>query len=162
MSEDQEQRARLVCLRLLNYRARSCGELTARLEQKGFPPEVIRRTLAELSRQGLVDDEEFARQWAEERVRLHPMGGAALREKLRQRGISAKLAAAAVEQALGEGRELDSALGLARRRLRPSPDAAGAEKERARLGRLLAGRGFCYSIIRKVLEVCARETTEEF
>jgi regulatory protein len=158
MTEDQEDRAKLVCLRLLSYRARSRAELKTRLEAKGFPPVIIRRTLADLIRLGLVNDEEVARQGVEGRMRFRPSGAAVLRRELAKKGIDSQLAAETVAQLLGEEEEWQLALGLAQARLRRSHFAK--EKWQARLGRFLAGRGFSYSIIRKVLNICAQETTD--
>jgi len=82
-----------------------------------------------------------------------------LRSELSKKGISAQLAAEAVAQLLGEEEEMQLALGLAQARLGGRYFTKGDWQ--ARLGRFLAGRGFSYSIIRKVLKVCAQENTDE-
>jgi len=67
-------RARESALRLLAVRARSRSELLDRLERKGFERGVATEVVDALEGVGLVDDHEFGRLWAEEKMRLRPVG----------------------------------------------------------------------------------------
>jgi regulatory protein len=165
-AENSQTRAKSTCLRLLSLRARSRWELKERLEQKGFSAAVIRQTLADLRRAGLIDDEEFARSWVEGRLHSRPLGAARLQWELRRRGIKADLAAAVVRRALGDEGELKLAEELAR--LRRGKIFMGKrsfpldKSEMIRLGRFLSGRGFSYGIVRKVIHnICGPEAQDE-
>lgn len=136
-------------LRLLEYRARSRQELAQRLRRKGAEPPVIERALARLTAQGLVDDEAFARQWTESRLRTgHGRRRIAL--ELRVKGI----AGATIRDALGEladpAHEAAAAERLARRRLRLLQRLEPAVQRR-RLYGLLQRRGYAAEAIERVL-----------
>ena len=63
-SGDSLERARSHALRLLKFRPRSEAELRRRLIQKGFSSSVAEALLAEMKRQGLLNDSKFARLFA--------------------------------------------------------------------------------------------------
>ncbi len=156
MKEADTNRAKAVCLRLLGIRARSRAELKERLEKRGFSGGAVRGALADLEQLGLVNDAEFARSWVEGRLRLKPVGRARLRWELRRRGVSEKIIAAAVKDALGEERELQIAQELAQTKmerfsLNSQLSTLNSEKHLIRLGRFLTGRGFSYEVIREVI-----------
>ncbi|NIM04721.1 MAG: recombination regulator RecX [Armatimonadetes bacterium] len=159
-------RAKTACLRLLSIRARSRAELQERLKKKGFSAGTIRSVLAELRRMGLVNDKEFARVWVESRLRSKPAGAAALRWGLQRHGVSEKIAAAAVKDAIGEEDELSLALELGRDRLRrirveKQSSKSYSKREFERVGRFLAGRGFPYAIVRQVINKLSGEEVED-
>jgi regulatory protein len=143
------ERAKACCFRLLSYRARSEAELGQRLRARGFAASVVEQTLARLRELGMVDDAEFAEAWVESRLAQRPMGPAALRSELRQKGIPGDVAARAIETRLGEEAQSDLALALARKRL------TGAQtsdpKLLARIRRLLVHRGFSSDVIQSVM-----------
>lgn len=85
--EDEIIRAYYHALRLLGFRPRSQVEITHRLEQKGYPPEVIGAALQRLADRRYVDDEAFARYWLEQRQRNRPRGVRAIGYELRQKGV---------------------------------------------------------------------------
>ena len=136
-------------LRLLEYRARSRQELTQRLRRKGVEPPVIDETLARLTAQGYVNDEAFARQWVESRLRTgHGRRRIAL--ELRVKGI----ASATIREALGEladaAHEAEAAGQLARARLRLWRGLAPAAQRRRVYG-LLQRRGYAADVIERAL-----------
>ncbi len=133
--------ARVAAFDLLARKAWSARELTRRLARQGAPAEVARAVVAELESRGYVNDEGFARWWAEARARGRRVGSLRLARELRARGIAPALAAAAVASAFDEVPEAERALEAARRRLpallRSRPDRAAA-----RLGDYLLRRGY--------------------
>jgi len=149
MTEEQEQeRAMQSALRLLGYRARSEEELRRRLQQKGISAVVTDRTLANLTRLGLLDDREFARGWVDMR---QTVGAMRLRRELQQKGISRDLAEELVN-ARTMREELDAAWQVASRAVRTT--SLPLEREGLlRVQRLLLRRGFTREII---MRVCAR------
>jgi len=75
--------------RFLEARPRSVAEVRRRLGQAGYRPELIEGAIERLTELGVLDDEQFARQWVESRDRAHPRGEHALIVELRQKGIDA-------------------------------------------------------------------------
>jgi regulatory protein len=143
-----EDAAREKCLRLLAVRGRSEAELRGRLRDSGFAEPLIEKVLSRLADAGLVDDEEFARSWVGSRRSAGGTGRRKLRWELRRKGVSEELIRRFVDEVIDDETELESALELARRRLRGRPPDA---KELARLRRLLLGRGFGYDTVESVL-----------
>jgi len=100
-------------LRALRARDRTAAELDARLTARGAGPEERRDALELLERVGYVDDERFAHGRAAT-LAARGSGDALIRDDLERRGV----AAATIESAL-----------------------AALEPERARVERIVAGRG---------------------
>ncbi|HEY7968923.1 MAG TPA: regulatory protein RecX [Candidatus Limnocylindrales bacterium] len=75
--------------RFLETRPRSVTEVRRRLGQAGYRTELIDGAIERLTELGMLDDEQFARQWVESRDRAHPRGEHALIVELRQKGIEA-------------------------------------------------------------------------
>ena len=84
-------------LRLLSVRSRSRAELIQRLRRAGYEPEEIDTAVADLERVGLIDDEEFARQVAQDR-RKRGYGPRAGLAALRQKGVAREVAERIVEE----------------------------------------------------------------
>src|SRR5215831_9888688 len=59
--------AKLAAFDLLARRAFSTRELTRRLGRRGAPPEIARAVVLELEARGYLNDEAFARWWAQSR-----------------------------------------------------------------------------------------------
>jgi len=84
--------------RFLEARPRSVAEVRRRLGQAGYRPELIEGAVGRLTELGVLDDEQFARQWVESRDRAHPRGEHALIIELRQKGIDATTIAAILKE----------------------------------------------------------------
>ena len=141
-------------LGLLAVRPRSRRELERRLLGARFEPDEVEDVLVRLERVGLVDDEAFARQFAEHRFGSRKEGSRAVMQGLRAAGIAPSLAETVAQDAQGDDEE--RAADLARSRV---PRLAGvpAEKAFARLSSLLMRRGYgpeiARSAARKALEI---------
>ncbi len=83
-------------LRFLEARQRSVAEVRRRLTTAGYRADLVTSALDRLGDLGLLDDEAFARAWVESRDRAHPRGEHALMLELRQKGIEARVIAAAL------------------------------------------------------------------
>ena len=150
MADDQEvERAKTTCLRLLAHRARSEAELRDRLRRRGVDERVAARAVTDLSAAGLVNDREFAESWIRERREIHATGRVGLRWELRRKGVPEEIIQSALS-GLDDEEELNLALSYVRKKLGGQP-GAGA-KELARLRRALISRGFGGDIIQVVME----------
>lgn len=143
--------AREQALRLLTARPRTRVELTTALSRKGVDEAVASEVLDRLTAVGLVDDEAYARSYAErEACRKGPR---AVVDALQRRGISAVLARQVAFQGDPEAVR-NAALAVGRAAL---PRWRGLERPvlERRLAGLLARRGYgsglVHSIVRELL-----------
>jgi regulatory protein len=142
-------------LGLLAVRWRSREELRRRLRQAGYEVEEIDQALAGLTQAGLIEDSRFARELVRDQATRRLAGDRAIRNALREKGVAADVA----EAALGEaGEESQRARDLAARRAIRlkglAPDAAYR-----RLYGLLVRRGFSP---RMASEACREALAETF
>lgn len=88
---------------LLTYRARSVEELRGRLMEKSWSDAaIVDQVIEKLRGYGYLNDQEFARDFAQARLRQKPVGRRVLQQKLRLK----KLDSAIVERALDESFEV--------------------------------------------------------
>jgi len=132
-------------LGLLAVRPRSRRELERRLLAARFEPSEVHDVLTRLERVGLVDDEAFARQFAEHRVGTRKEGSRRVEQGLRAAGIAPALAASMAEEAHDDDGE--RAADLARSRATRLTGVA-PEKAFARLSSFLMRRGYSPEIAR--------------
>jgi regulatory protein len=132
-------------LGLLAVRPRSKRELERRLLAARFEADEVQDVLTRLERVGLVDDEAFARQFAEHRFGSRKEGSRAVMQGLRSAGVAPSLAEAVSQEAPEDEEERASALARSRAsRLAGVPP----EKAFARLSSLLMRRGYGPEIAR--------------
>lgn len=145
-------------LGLLAVRPRSRRELERRLLAARFEPNEVEDVLARLERVGLVDDEAFARQYAEQRFGARKEGSRSVEQGLRAAGIAPAVAAIAAEGASDD--DEDRAAELARSRASRLSGVA-PQKAFARLSSLLMRRGYspeiARSAARKALEIAFQD-----
>jgi regulatory protein len=126
-------------MRLLSLRARTSCELRQKLLRAGFPPDEVDQAVAECEKRHYLDDRLFAEDctglWLE---RGH--GARSIRCKLRQKGIGAETAAAALGQL--EEREPEAACRAIEGKVPALLREKDPRKRRAKALRFLAGRGF--------------------
>ena len=134
-------------LRFLGPRPRSEAEVRRRLKEKGIEPATIDEVVARLTRAGLVNDQAFASYWVENRVTFRPRSSRAIRQELKQKGVSEDV----LREALTATNDDEAAYTVAAKR---AQRLAGLEKQdfRRKLGEFLARRGFNYDTIEPVVE----------
>jgi regulatory protein len=137
--------ARSIALRKLTAAPRTRAQLADALARGGVPDDVTDATLDRFEDLGLVDDAEFARQWARSRQAGRGLARRALAYELRQRGVDDDL----VKEALDDpelGDELQTARELVRRRLAAARPRLSDPIERERSARralgMLARKGY--------------------
>jgi regulatory protein len=143
--------ARRAAFDLLSRKAWTRRDLLGRLRRRRAPADVAATVVAELETRGYLDDESFARWWAEARAKGRRVGSARLRQELRAKGIPNDLAAAAVAAAFEEVPELDRALEAGRRRLAALTRGA-PERVPARLADYLLRRGYPPPVAARVVK----------
>jgi len=159
--QDTRQKAYDRAVRFLSYRPRSVAEVRKHLAQPeyGYSEAVVEATLAQLTEQGYLNDEEFARFWVENRQRFRPKGSQALRQELRQRGVESE----SIEGALSGLNLEESAYEAARPRALRLAALAQSDPQafRRKLADFLLRRGFGYEVTEGTVKRLARELASE-
>jgi regulatory protein len=155
-AEDTRERAFQQALLFLSYRARSESEIRKNLQKHEIPEAVIEETLERLRRDGLADDEQFARAWVENRSAFRPRSRRLMALELRQKGLDDDAAKSALESVDDKALAYEAAQKRATR-------FKGLEWSecRTKLSGFLARRGFSYSVIAPVVTRIWNETHAE-
>ena len=143
-----EKAARLAAFELLARKSWSGRDLARRLRRRGAPPEVAQSVVADLTSRGYVDDQAFARWWAEARARGRRIGSRRLRQELTAKGIPREMVEAAIAAAFEEIGETERALESARRRLPALLRGRQASRASTRLAEYLLRRGYPAAAVR--------------
>jgi regulatory protein len=147
MAEEQSK-ANNYALKFLAYRQRSKKEIIDKLAEKGFEDKFIENTLVYLKNYDLVDDLEFARSFAKDKINLNKQGPQKIKYELYKKGISKEI----IEKVLDEDdNEYNRALELAKKKL-PSYKNDDRNAIYRKLGGFLQRRGYSYECVSKVLK----------
>ena len=119
-------------------RERTVSELKTFLERKRIDPSAIEAAVEELSASGFLDDERYARQFAEDKRTLDLWGAGRIARDLQRHGIAPQLVEA-VCSSRSRSDELDTALTLLGERVAQLDDD---DRARDRAWRLLVRRGY--------------------
>lgn len=152
--EDAREVAIQKALRFLGYRARSTREVRENLQKHEIPESVIELTLKRLQETNLLNDQEFAQAWVENRNAFRPRSHRALALELRRKGLDEDVIQQTLEQTVDE---TSLARDAARKPLRKAQGLDWPDF-RNQLGGFLARRGFSYHIIAPVLRELWAET----
>jgi regulatory protein len=128
-------------LAALRRKERTAAELTAWLTERELSPDEVETAVALLAECGELDDERFARRYAEDKRELSGWGAVRIRESLLGRGVDRDTveAALAVDKATTQ---IQRATDLLIRRGDPLAD----ERARGRALAYLTRRGYDYDI----------------
>lgn len=144
-ARDSIERAVDQAVRFLSFRPRSTSEIRDNLTKKQVPPEAIEAALERLTQLGYVDDLAFARYWVNNRDEFRPKGPLALRQELREKGITSRLC----DQVLAEVDFADAAYRAVQRQVRRW-NGLDQTTFRQKVYEFLARRGFRAETIRDV------------
>ena len=146
-SEDAREVAYLKALRFLGYRARSVREVRENLRKHEIPEAVIEEVITRLQATNLLNDQEFAQAWVENRNTFRPRSRRALAMELRHKGLDDEV----VQDVLAKNVDENAlALEAARKHLRKVEKLEWPDF-RQKLGSFLARRGFSYGVVAPVL-----------
>lgn len=154
---DERQQAYVEALRFLERKPRTAKEITQRLNQKGMTADGIEKAIIRLQQERLVDDELYAKQWAEQRITRQKKGRMWVRQELRQKGIGTELIAEALNE-VSEEDELESAYAVGKKKWLQSKGDALERKRKT--GAFLMRRGFTGDQVRKVINKLIAEDRE--
>ncbi|MEI6290262.1 MAG: RecX family transcriptional regulator [Chloroflexota bacterium] len=155
--DDARDAAMQKALNFLGYRARSRKEVVDNLEKHEIPPAVIETTISRLKELHLVNDDEFARAWVENRNTFRPRSSRVIAYELRLKGLDRDL----INKVVSENTD-DHVLAreAARKYLRKVQNLEWQEF-RQKLGGFLGRRGFSYEICASVIREIWNEIKAE-
>ncbi|GIO66903.1 regulatory protein RecX [Paenibacillus cookii] len=154
---NEKQRAYVQALKYLERKQRTKKELAERLRQKDFGQAVTEQALDRLEREGLINDELYAKQWAEQRISSQKKGRAWVKQELRQKGVDSLLISEALAE-VSEEQEFESCLAVGRKKWRQTRGECMDKKRKT--GAFLMRRGFSGELVRKVINELVREDGE--
>ncbi|HEY5730324.1 MAG TPA: RecX family transcriptional regulator [Anaerolineales bacterium] len=154
--EDARERALQQALLFLGYRARSESEIRKNLNKHEIPEAIIEETIERLRRDGLANDDQFARAWVENRIAFRPRSRRMMELELRQKGLDDETAKAALEDVDDEALAYEAA----KKRAPRFKDLEWSEF-RTKLSGFLTRRGFPYPVIIPVVARIWNKTHSE-
>lgn len=154
--EEEFSRAKDYVYKLLAKRMYTKKEIQNKLQSRKYSLKVIQNILSLMEEYRYLNDKSFAEEWIESRIRAKPKGKIALKRELMQKGIDESIVEQALENKLDESKLSETALELARRRLKSySKDDALTAKRK--LMNFLIRRGFDFETIRNVIEKVTKD-----
>ena len=146
-------------MRLLSFKPRSVEELRGRLKLKKYSEAVIVPVIESFRKQGLLNDEKFAKLYANSRVYTRPTGKRQLEADLKKKGLSKELVADTLA-GLKDYDEKKTAKEFVFSRFQKMTGVT-KEKKKARLFGFLKRRGFESNVIFDVLEDLFKDSMEQ-
>ena len=140
MNSDEFRESCKAARRFINYRLRSEAEVRFRLSKR-FGTSIVWETLAQMYREGLLNDERFARLFTESRKNSRPKSASAVRRELEMKGVSRDLSLSVTSDI----DDLEAALYAASKKSRALSNLPENKFHHKLIGHLRR-RGFTYSI----------------
>lgn len=138
-------------LYLLGRRSRSVREMREKLRGKDYTDEQITQTISVLEKGNLLNDAEFARNYAQDKVKIYRRGRHRIALELIHKGVGKELIDEVIKQ-INNQDELDGAVSLLQSRER-SWQALTTRQRFERAVSLLQRRGFSGSVIREAVQI---------
>jgi regulatory protein len=148
-------------LTLLEYRARTVDELRRKLRQKGAPADEVEQVLERLLDQKLLDDADFAKQFARGRLGNKGASRHRIAQELSRKGIKREAATTAIAE-VTEEEGIDpmiAAQAVARKKWKTLASLDEITRKR-RLYAFLARRGFSPDEIKELISAVGTEISD--
>lgn len=146
--ESEARHAKAVAYRFLSERPRTVKEMIDRLAKEDLRSKSIEAAVADLTRSGYLDDEQFARLWAESRANSRPRGRRAVSAELRKLGVARETIEHVLDSYYPDDADLVQNVAVRRAESLRHLDRATF---RRRLAGYLSRRGFDYATVAPLL-----------
>lgn len=156
-TEDELEIAYQRAIRYSNYRMRSSSEIQEYLEKKDISESTIENVIIRLNRNGLINDEQFASTWVENRNDFRPRSHRMLFVELRRKGVHPEIINKVLEDTLPDD---ELALLAAQKQERKYRNLEWNDFRR-KMSSYLARRGFTYAIVKPVVARVWDDHSEE-
>lgn len=141
-------KAQNVALRYLGYKMRTEKEIRDKLFEKEYDEVIVGRVIEFLTKYNYVDDLKYAQSYIKEVQHLKPKGSYAIKQKLREKGVSDIIISEALEDS--DLDEDEGAQSLLCKKLGERREVSFKEKKK--LHDFLLRRGYSYAIIKKAFD----------
>lgn len=158
ITEDEYHKAYMVALRFVGYRPRSRKEIEVRLREKGHAEDAISRTIQKLVEQKIIDEEQFAIMWTEDRLFLQKKGRRLIQQELQQKGLSKEQIQGALAN-VDEEAELEAAYDTAKKKWLTTKGEPFERKHK--LAGFMLRRGYSSTMVNTVLKRVTGESIDE-
>lgn len=138
----------------LSYRIRSISEIKTKLKTKKLSDSNIERVITHLTELGLINDEDFARQLVNEKIKNKPAGKKYLQQKLFQKGIPKQISEDVLNNIFTVDIEKELALKVYDK-LKPKLSGLDIQDKKKKIYETLARKGFDYEIINEIIRAKA-------
>lgn len=147
---------------LLARRHHSVREIKNKLRAKKYDLDLIEIVIDELITGKLLDDDQFAKLFAEEKLRTASWGKSKLKAELIKKGISNDIIAVVLDEMINEDDQLSSAIKLAERKYKSLKNRA-LEKQKLlqKLYAFLLSKGYNYDVSKRAVESLFNLSFEE-
>jgi regulatory protein len=152
---DQRADALEAALATLARKERTTAELAAWLRRRGHDAAQVETALEALAEAGELDDERFARRFADDKRELRGWGPERIADALASRGVPAHLVELALEGDT-DADQVSRASGLLLRDERPLAD----DSDRARALGFLARRGYAFDVAHEAIRLAVKRASE--
>lgn len=145
-----EMEAEKIALNYLSYKPRSINEVKKKLFSKKIAYSVIDLTIEKMKKYGYLDDEKYARDWIEERIRTRGFSPSKIKSELFLKGISKEIIENNLSEIYTPELEIKTAKRIAKKQMRKYKNLDEKVIKR-RIINFLLRRGYNYSVIESIL-----------
>ncbi len=151
ISEDKTVRGKEYLLRLLSRRIYSRYEISRKLNNKGYPENIIADLILWLENNNYINDELFASMWAQFRLQNKPIGRYKLNQELRIKGIKQEIIQKVIDKTYNEIDELTLARNLIKEKIMSS-EIKNIRINPQKIYNFLLRRGFSGEVSRNICD----------
>lgn len=155
--EDEQEINYQHAIRFLGYRMRSNSEIKKHLEQQGTSEVTVESVINRLVRNGLLNDNQFAQLWVDNRNEFRPRSHRMLFVELNRKGIHPDIINQVLEDTISDE---ELVLKAAENQVRKYRNLTWQDFQR-KLSSYLARRGFSYAVINPVVNQIWAERESE-
>ena len=156
--EDKTVRGKEYLLRLLSRRIYSRYEILRKLNNKGYPESIISNLVFWLGDNNHINDELFAKMWAQFRLQNKPIGRYRLNQELRLKGIKQDIIQKVIDETYNEMDELTLARNLIKEKI-ASSEIKNIRIDPKKIYNFLLRRGFSIEISRNIYHELKNKNT---
>jgi regulatory protein len=151
LDEDQKYQIKQSALNYLSRRSHSKKEIKTKLNQKKFNPKFIEQTLNYLENNGFLNDNSFARLFAEEKVKTKKWGKNKIKSELIKKGISSEIITDVIDKNFDNEVEIERGIELAQKKFNKLLNHEEDQKKiRSSIYSFLISRGYDYDSCRQI------------
>ena len=149
ISEDKIVRGKEYLLRLLSRRIYSRYEISRKLNDKEYPENIITQLILWLENNNYINDELFAKMWAQFRLQNKPIGRYKLNQELRIKGIKQEIIQKVIDKTYNEIDELTLARNLIKEKI-VSSEIKNIRIDPKKIYNFLLRRGFSVEVSKNI------------